>query len=156
MKHFLLASFILLFLGLTSCDFFRDKKLFSNGEDTLLVYEKKQDSLRFVDSIRTLKKEMKQIKEAHQKMLDSIKKSEQKAPSGNKYHIIVGSFMEDEYLNSYNRYVREKGFNTKIIKNRYGFKMISVQSTNSWREAVDIVQDMRSTFEETSWVYIQS
>jgi hypothetical protein len=156
MRHFLLASFILLFVGLTSCDFFKDKQLFSNGKDTLLVYQKKQDSLRFVDSIRTLKKQLNQVKKKHQKMLDSVKKSEQKASSGNKYHVIVGSFTNEEYLRSYNRYVEGKGFKTNIIKNQYGFKMISVQSTNSWKEAVNIVKDMRSTFEETSWIYIQS
>ena len=160
MKKTILSFFILtsLVLTISSCDFFQSKNLFSDDEDSLMLYEKKQDSLMFVDSIEKLQNQLTTIRHKHRNMLDSIKSSNAGEPTktGYKFHIIVGSFRTQEYLNSYNQYIQEKGFKTNILKNDYGFRLISVESTNSWKSAVSTLENIRDDIEETAWIYIES
>jgi|GEM_PF-755742 len=155
LSFFILTSFVFV---LSSCDFFQSKDLLSDDEDSLMLYEKKQDSLMFVDSIEKLQNQLSSIQQKHKKMLDSIKNSKTAEPSksGYKFHIIVGSFRTQEYLDSYNQFIQEKGFKTRILKNEYGFKLISVESTNSWKAAVSTLEDIRNDIEETAWIYIES
>ena len=159
MKKIILSIFILtsIFVN-SSCDFFQSNNLFSEDEDSLMLYEKKQDSLMFVDSIEKLQNQLSSIRQTHKKMLDSIKNSKADEPSksGYKFHVIVGSFRTQEYLDSYNQYIKEKGFKTRILKNEHGFKLISVESTNSWKSAVSTLENIRGDIEETAWIYIES
>jgi hypothetical protein len=138
-----------------SCDFFQKKDLFSNDRDSLLLYQKKQDSLKFVDSIQALKNELSQLRSENRRLLDSIKSAgDRRQFSGNKYHIIVGSFRNSEYLNSYNKYIQEKGFTTNILENKYGFRMVSVESFNNWRKAVNTLEELRKDLESQTWIYV--
>ena len=104
MRKIILTSLILTFI-LSSCDFFQSKNMFSDDEDTLMLYQKKQDSLRFVDSIKKLQNQLSSVKQRHKAMLDSIKKSQgpQAKKSQYRFHVIVGSFRNSEYLKSYNQ-----------------------------------------------------
>jgi hypothetical protein len=157
MKKIILSAFILTLI-FSSCDFFQSKNLFSDDEDTLMLYQKKQDSLRFVDSIKKLQKQLSSVRQRHKTMLDSIKKSQgpQAKKSQYKFHIIVGSFRNQEYLQSYNQFIKDKGFKTTILKNQYGFRLISIESTNSWRSAVSTLEDIRNDLEKNAWIYIES
>ena len=143
-------------LSMGSCDFFKSKKLFSNDEDTLLTYQKKQDSLKFVDSIRTLQNELSQVRNQHKKLLDSIKTSNVSSGSKHKFHIIAGSFKNEEYLQSYKQYLKEKGFNTQVIKNQYGFHMIAIESFDNWNSAVNTLENLRNDLHSNVWIYIKS
>ncbi len=157
MKKVILASLILTFI-ISSCDFFQSKNLFSDDEDTLLLYQKKQDSLRFVDSIKKLQGQLNTVKQRHKSILDSLKKSQssQATSSQYKFHVIVGSFRNPEYLKSYNQFIQEKGFKTTVLKNQHGFKLISVESTNSWNSAVSTLENIRNDIEKSAWIYIES
>ena len=151
-----LIFIIILVLPLTqSCDFFQKKDLFFNSRDSLMLYKKKQDSLRFMDSIQELKSKLSALQRRNQRLLDSIREQPQRSSSGYRYHIIVGSFKTREYLNSYNRYVQEKGFDTQILRNEYDFNLISVESFNSWRQALNTLEQIRQDFEKTAWIYVE-
>ena len=132
--------------------------MFSNNKDSLLLYQKKQDSLRFMDSIQSLRSKLSSLKSRNQRLLDSIRREShtQQELTGYKYHIIVGGFKNSEYLNTYNRYVQEKGFQTKILRNEYGFNLISVESFNSWQKAVNTLEGLREDFEKKAWIHIEN
>lgn len=152
----LLLLIILTGLLSQSCDFFQKKDMFSNDKDSLLLYQKKRDSLRFMDSIKALRNKLSSLRARNQRLLDSIKsESDRREPSGFRYHVIVGSFKTREYLNSYNRYVQEKGFDTQILRNEYDFNLISVESFNSWRQALNTLKQIRQDFEKTAWIYVE-
>jgi len=154
---------LLLLLVLTapllhSCDFFQKKDLFSDNDDSVKLYQEKRDSLAFVDSIKDLQDRISQLKRENQMLLDSMRKRSQKTAtqrSGYRYHIILGSFKNKEYLNTYNRYVKEKGFKTHILKNRYGFHMVAVEPTNSWQTAASTLDELKESFEKTAWIYVE-
>lgn len=157
MKKIILSSFIFIFLlNLSSCDFFQSKNMFSNGEDTLMHYKMKQDSLRFVDSIQKLQGKLQHMRNRHQTILDSLKKAKSTNKSDYKFHIIVGSFRNKEYLDSYNQYITDKGFKTTILENQHGFKLISVESSNSWRKSVATLNSIRDDLDQNAWIYIDN
>lgn len=154
MRRLLLIS-IMVLLGFTSCDFFQSKNLFSNDDDSILM-KKRQDSLELADSIRTLHNELESLRQAHNRLLDSIKHEKPASATstaGNKYHIIVGSFRNQKYLNSYNKFIQEKGFQTNILQNEFGFKLISVDSYNNWNDALRTLKGIKEDLEETAWIY---
>ncbi|MFO8236499.1 MAG: hypothetical protein R6U04_13965 [Bacteroidales bacterium] len=159
MRQLLLLSIAML-LAFSSCDFFRSKNLFSNADESLLQ-EKRKDSLKYVDSIRTLHNEIEHLRQAHNRLLDSIEgekvgKKTTTSTSGNKYHIIVGGFRNQEYLNSYNEYIQDRGFRTNILQNDYGFKLISIDSYSNWNSAARTLKDIQEDLEDSAWIYIQS
>ena len=154
---------LLLLLVLTtpllhSCDFFQKKDLFSDNDDSVKLYQEKRDSLAFVDSIKDLQDRISQLKRENQMLLDSMRKRSRKTATqggGYRYHIILGSFKNKEYLNSYNRYVKEKGFKTHILQNRYGFHMVAVEPTNSWQTAASTLGELKESFEKSAWIYVE-
>ena len=157
MKRLLLIIVITLPL-MQSCDFFQKKNMFTDNDDTAELYRDKQDSLEFVDSIKKLQNELAQLRMKHQQLRDSVsRKTTMKAQpkSGYKYHIIVGSFKTPDYLNSYNRYVKERGFDTRILRNKYGFNLIAVESTNNWQQALSTLEELQEGFEESAWLYVE-
>jgi hypothetical protein len=155
MKKLLLLIFITVPIFQQSCDFFQKKDMFSNEQDSLLIYQKKQDSLRLADSIKKLEDQLTDLRRDHRKLLDSVRQSGQVQSSGYHYHVVVGSFKNPGYLDSYNKYVQEKGFNTKILQNKYGFKLVVVESFNNWSKAVRTLEALRNDFEKRSWIYVE-
>jgi cell division protein FtsN len=155
MKRILLLLLIVVPLW-QSCDFFKKKDMFSGDADTAELYQKKQDSLEFVDSIKKLQNKIARLRMEHQRLQDSLQATGQPkkaAGSDYEYHVIVGSFKTQEYLNSYKRYVEERGFDTRILQNRYGFNLVSVESTDNWNKAVTTLEALRKDFEESAWIY---
>ncbi len=154
MKRLLILALLIAPL-FQSCDFFQKKDLFSNNEDSVKVYQQKQDSLKYVDSIRELQQKVNHLKSQHRQLLDSLRNSRSDQPSGGsyKYHVILGSFKNPEYLKSYNQYVQDRGFETTILENQYSFQMVAVESTNSWQKAVRTLEELRKGFEKTAWIY---
>lgn len=157
MKRFLVLL-VLIAPFFNSCDFFQKKNLFSDNDDSVRLYQEKQDSLAFVDSIKALQKQVSQLRRENKKLLDSVRKDAQQGSSardGYRYHIILGSFKNQEYLNSYNRYIKQKGFKTHILKNKYGFHMVAVEPTNSWQKASSTLNELKQGVEESAWVYVE-
>jgi cell division protein FtsN len=141
-----------------SCDFFQKKNMFSGDSDTARIYREKQDSLEFVDSIKNLQNRIARLQVRNQQLRDSVRATRQDvrgSTSPYRYHVIVGSFKNQEYLNSYNRYIQEKGFSTRILQNRYGFHLVAVESTNNWNQALDTLEELQKGFLESSWLYVE-
>lgn len=151
----IIPSLFILVLMFSSCDFFKSKNLFSNNEDSLIQYKKKQDSLMFVDSIQKLQDKLSTLRQKRQRILDSIKstKSETVSNSNHKYHIIVGGFRNPNYLRSYQQHIQGKGFNPKILENEQGFKLIAVESFNKWSSTVSTLENIRNNVERNAWIY---
>jgi len=149
-KIVLVLSAFLLFLS-TGCDFFESKKLFSNDVDTLQTYLRKKDSL---DSLKQIQEAKKQAKLAEQARRDSIKAAAEKHRREYKFHIVVGSFKTPKYASAYHTFIKGKGYETKPLKNKYGFELVSIGAYRSWNEAVRDLNKTREELLETAWIYI--
>ncbi|MEA3316490.1 MAG: hypothetical protein U9R54_00855 [Bacteroidota bacterium] len=153
MKRLILLLSIMIFV-FSGCDFFENKKLFSNDVDTLQAYLQKKDSIRKADSLK-LVKEMKRKKIlAAKAKKDSIKRAEERQRVLYKYHIVVGSFKTHNYATAYNDFIAQKGYKTEMLRNNYNFDMVSIGAYKSWRNAVNDLNKTRGNLEATAWIYI--
>lgn len=139
--------------GLPSCKFFRDK-VFGKKERALAAELARQESIRVADSIRKAQDYLLAAKKAR---LDSIRiADEKKLETGNKYNIIVGSFITPEYARSLSEEYNKMGYNTQLIKpGDSKFELVAAESHEDIRMAIKRLEAFQDTVHVESWIYIR-
>lgn len=151
-KILLIIGVFILFLS-TGCDFFENKKLFSNDVDTLQAYLRKKDSL---DSLQTLREAKEKKRLAEKAREDSIKAAKERHRREYKYHVVVGSFKTPKYTSAYQEFIKGKGYQTKKLENNHGFELVSIGAYRSWGDAVKALNKTREELLEEAWIYIDN
>jgi len=155
MRH--LTPFILIFmlLTVTSCKYFKGKKLFGRKADTMAVWQARQDSTRVADSIMKVQQQLLAIENAR---LDAVRVAEEKNAweLKNRYNIIVGAFITPEYASGLNEVYKQRGYNSRIIKVQGSrFELVCAESHESFRTAVERLKQFQDTIEIDSWMFIK-
>jgi hypothetical protein len=153
MKNLTALILIILLATMPSCKYFKGKKLFGRRDDKLAVLLARQDSIRVADSIMKVQERLLAIENAR---LDSIRIAEEKALElKHKYNIIVGAFITPEYAIALNEEYRKRGYESRIIKMEGSrFELVTAESYESFRTAVERLNQFQDTVEINSWMYI--
>ena len=122
-------------------------------KEAIELQNKKDSTLKAQKAAKALK--LKKQKEAQAKQ-DAIKKAEEEKRKLYKFHIIVGSFKTPQYATAFNDFIGKKGYQTEMLTNNYNFKMVSIGSYKSWRNAVVELKNVREAIEPTAWIYIRN
>ena len=154
MKHLSLLVLIAFLTILPSCKFFREKGMFNKKARTLAILKAQQDSLRVSDSLKKVQEHLLILEAAR---LDSIQKADQeRLAMQSRYNIIVGSFITPEYARSYADEYRNLGYDAKIIrKENSRFELVSAESHENLRQAINRLARFRDTVQIESWIYIR-
>ncbi len=150
----------------THCDFINTKILGKESpEDTMAAYQARLDSIRRADSIQKVEQReadslarLDSIKQAKERAkADSLAKidSIEKARAQNKYHIISGSFRNENYAQRYkNRMLESYNYdNTRILRANNGFNLVSIKSYPNYRQALNELRSLRNQGNFPVWVY---
>jgi len=131
----------------------------------------KQDSARVADSLKRIEIVKNSIEDNHKDSTvnkamekihkDSIVKIVERSPSENivnhRYHIIAGSFSNEENAKIRAREYFSKGYITDIIETstRNGSKvnMVSVKSFDNLTEANEFLKEFKQEIDSTAWLY---
>jgi hypothetical protein len=153
----ILTAFVLtLILAMTpSCKFFKGKKIFGRKADKMVVWLARQDSTRVADSIRTVQEKLLAKENAR---LDSLRVVGEKNAWENKYryNIIVGAFITPEYSRAQADDYRQRGYDSRIIKVEGSrFELVSAEAHETFRKAVERLQQFQDTVEINAWMYIK-
>jgi len=154
MRHLAALILVLMLAVLPGCKYFKGKKLFGRKAETMAVWQAKQDNIRVADSIRKVQERLQAIEDAR---LDSIRIAEEKRAMElkNKYNIIVGSFITPQYARDHAETYRQKGYDPRIIKMEGGrFELVSAETHESFRTAVERLQQFQNTEELGAWLYV--
>jgi hypothetical protein len=153
MRHLSAIVLIAFVILLPSCKFFKGIGLFGKKADTLAVWQARQDSIRVVDSIRTVQEQLLAIENAK---LEAAKKAAEELALKSKFNIIVGSFKTPEYAKGLAEVYRQKGYpDTKIIKMEGStFELVSAEAHESVRKAVSRQKEFQANVEPDAWIYI--
>jgi hypothetical protein len=155
MRHIPALVIILLFVILPSCKLFKGR-LFGGKSDTMAVWQARQDSVRVADSLQKAQNELLALENAR---LDSIRRVEGERlayESKYKYNIIVGSFITPEFARDMDRVYKQRGYNSRIVKMEGSrFELVSAESCDSFKKAVDKLKEFQDTVELNSWLYIK-
>lgn len=157
MRHLSAIILIVLLIILPSCKYFKGRKLFGKKDQTVQIWEAKQDSIRVADSI---KKEQDRLFAIENAILESKRKAEEDSlalENKFKYNIIVGSFITPQYAKDFSEFYRKSGYNnTKIIKMEGSrFELVSAEAHESFRKAVARLKAFQDTVAIDAWMYIK-
>jgi len=148
MRHLSAIALIVLLVSLPSCKFFNKK---DKEKAALAALQAKKDSLRVIDSIRTVQAQLLAIENA--KIEEARKVAEEKLK--NKYNIIVGSFKTPEYAKGLAEVYRQKGYDTKIIKMEgSNFELVSAEAHENLKKAFKRQLEFQNNIEKDAWIYV--
>jgi hypothetical protein len=154
MKQLSAVILILLMTVAPSCKYFNKIGLFGSKEKTLAALLAQQDSIRIADSLNKVEEKQQAIENAR---LDSVRKEEEArlaAEKKNRYNIIVGSFLTPEYAKGLAETYRQQGYEAKILKmERSNFELVSAESHESLRKAIERLRQFQDTVEMEAWIY---
>jgi len=144
---------LLLAFTLSGCRFFERFKS-DKGEDTLIVWQAKQDSIKQAEMQKARKLE--EARRAKEKAIQDSLMRIRELEARNRYHVIIGSFKVPSNADEYQKQVAKLGFqNPKIVESPNGFKMVSVGAFETYSKAANEIIRINRTKEEPveMWVY---
>jgi hypothetical protein len=152
MRHLSVVILIAFLIVLPSCNFIREKGWFNKKEKTLAMLKAQQESIRVADSVRKAQERQLAIENAR---LDSIRLADEaRLTLASKYNIIVGSFITPEYARAWAEEYRKQGYDAKIIKMEGSrFELVSAESHESFRKAVNRLNQFQDTVQIDAWMY---
>jgi cell division protein FtsN len=82
---------------------------------------------------------------------------EKEPPVSNLYYVIIGSFKSRENAVNYQAELKEKGFESNLLRNEEGFYRVSVKSTNEILDARSEIMSIRINYPEhaDTWLLIR-
>lgn len=146
-------------IALTGCEFINTKIL---GKPSKAEIEQMRlDSIRVADSLQVADSIAKAEFEAREaeRIADSIAQAEAEAleaeKARNRFHIISGSFRTPEFADRYrDRMVNHYGYDeAQIMKNRYGFNLVAIQSFPDRQLAMQRVREIQQEGKLQAWVH---
>jgi hypothetical protein len=75
--------------------------------------------------------------------------------SKSKVHIIVGAFKNSSYADEYSSEMKGRGYDGNILAGPYNFNLVTANSFESIRSALNALGDIRDQVIETAWLYIE-
>jgi cell division protein FtsN len=144
---------LLLAFTLTGCRFFERFKS-DKGDDTLVAWQVKQDSIKKVEMLKA--KRLEEARRANEKAIQDSLMRIREMEAKNRYHVIIGSFKVPNNANEFQKQVAKLGFqNPKIVESPNGFKMVSVGAFETYSKAANEILRINRSKEEPveMWVY---
>jgi cell division protein FtsN len=88
---------------------------------------------------------------------ETIVESEEESPTGHRYYVIIGSFLNRPNAVNYQAELTEKGFMPILMMNEEGYFRVSVMSTNEILDARNRIKSIRSQYPEhaDTWLLIK-
>jgi cell division protein FtsN len=82
---------------------------------------------------------------------------EKEPPVSNKYYVIIGSFRSRDNAVNYQKELKEKGFDSNLLRNEEGFYRVSVKSTDEILDARSEIMSIRTNYPEhaDTWLLIR-
>ena len=75
--------------------------------------------------------------------------------SKSKVHIIVGAFKNSSYADEYSAEMKGKGYDGRIMAGPYNFNLVTANSYESIRSALNALGDIRDNVIDSAWLYIE-
>ena len=156
MRHLLAAILVVILFMTPSCKYFKGKGLFGRKNDTMAIWQARQDSIRVADSIRVIQDRLMAIERAKADSLAAIDAEKAAWDSKFRYNIIVGSFITPVYARNLAAEYKKMGYDPKIIPlPGTKFELVSAEGSDSFKKAVERLGQFQDTVALDSWLYIK-
>jgi hypothetical protein len=142
---------VIVTLSTSSCEYLRKKGILGkkkNMADYIASLENARlnDSTNYAAQLENLKKES-------QAKIDSVQKS---CGINGKYHVITGSFRNPLNAENFNKEMNKMGYHSNIIMASNGFNLVSAYSGDNYNEVINALNNIRTTVNQESWLYLSN
>lgn len=149
MRNIPIVLLLTLIISLPSC------KYFKKGEKirTMAFMKAQADSMRTADSLERVQNML------LDQRADSARKADEARlalEANRKYNIIVGSFVTPEYAKLFADGYKKEGYDPKIIqKEGSKFQLVALEAFDSFRKAVQRLEQVQDTMQFEAWLYVK-
>jgi len=150
MKKIALLLAIITLLS-TNCNYLRKKGFIGEKERMKEYIERLENTLK--DDSLEFAARMEQMKKEAQTKIDSVQKG--CGLNGN-YNVITGSFRNPLNAEGYLKEMKSKGYKSQIIMAPNGFNLVSAYASNDYKDALNALNNMRSSVIQDAWLYVKN
>ena len=147
MKIVKYSVLIVLAFSLTSCNLFKKKRKPINSPDTLIHQTvPKPKPVKDTVEIVTVVEETEPVKITEPGV----------GYTGDKYYMIVGSFLSEKLAMKYAKTVLDMGYQPQVIHSpSTGFYRVSASSFTDYQTAINEISNYRSSVTNRAWVHVK-
>jgi cell division protein FtsN len=149
MKQIILLVFMPMFiLSVSSCKYLQNHRSYSIGIDTLL--DSKNYKTAVTDTTKT--KIEAPVKTA---LLNTPQQPMGFGYGTDKYYMIVGSFLNQNFAEKYAEKIQQMGYHTQIIQSANSYYRVSAESYSSYRSGINQIAEFRSKIASKAWLHVK-
>jgi cell division protein FtsN len=150
MKKIALLLAIITLLS-TNCNYLRKKGIIGEKKRMKEYIDRLENTLK--DDSLEYAARMEQMKKAAQSKIDSIQKC--CGMNGN-YHVITGSFRNPLNAEGYVKEMKLKGYKSQIVMAPNGFNLVSAFASNDYNDALNALNNLRTSVIQDAWLYVKN
>ncbi len=129
----------------------------SRSEDEISLLAKKNSDLQqqlMEDSLR-YEKELARMRSDYENKLTDLQKNSKsgKVKESNVYYVVVGSFKNMKFAESYSAKVKSMGHEGKIVDGPYQFHLVTYGTYTTLKNSLPALKNARSGVATESWIY---
>lgn len=165
MKSLFLSLAVFCMLCLSSCDYFKNHRLFSKDDDAVDMRTDKQEDLEDSTSVAQFDDTDTLPADLTADEYAEVQSGETQAdaytppdfsPSGDaRYFMIAGSFQNQNLANRYAEQIIEKGYNSNVLECPDGYYRVSAKSYSDFKEGISEISEFRSSLGISTWIYVR-
>lgn len=145
-----LIGIILLGLIVSSCSLFQKPSMTQEQIDIMVA---ENEALK--TQVASSKDLADQLAMARMQADEAMLKLANCEGAGSKVHIIVGAFKNSSYADEYSAYMKDGGYDGKILAGPYNFNLVTSGSYETIKAALRDLNSVRDNVIETAWIYIE-
>ncbi len=137
----------------SGCDFIERVNPFAESPDTMELHQQRLDSIRRARQLRE-QQEQARLEQARDETLQEAPDQEDvEVETSERYHLIVGAFKTQSYAEDYHQKMLDNGHDSRIIMSDNNFHLVTIESFDNYRTAVNKWREARESGEHSTWIY---
>ena len=149
---FILTAFLCLLI-LSSCNYFKNHRLFSKDADTVLDMTIEQPEELVADSSEYVAEEEYIEPEIEAEPI-SVSETDYSA-ANDKYFMVVASFQNQNLAKTYAEKIQAQGYQSQVLEASNGYFRVSAKSFSDYQQGLSEVDDFRNEF-SSAWLYVRN
>lgn len=157
MKRTIIYFLAVAVISLSSCKKINQwlgKSAMSEEEIDALVAQNDELRKQVKDDAAAYERELEALRAEYEQKLADLQKSNE-APPASGFFVVVGSFKNVKYAESYSLKVKEAGYEGNVVDGPSDFKLVTSSTHATLKEAIPALKNARSTISTEAWVYFK-
>ena len=154
MKKAVLYIFVTTILTFSSCQYFQKPSM---SEDEIALLKAQNDSLKDIISSdsQAYERQISQLRNSYEQQLTSLQQEieEGRAQEKDVYYVVVGSFKNLKYAETYSDKIKVMGYEGKIVDGPNDFNLVTSGTFKTLNASLSALNEARSKVASEAWIY---